>query len=270
MDGHLPSSSFLAALLVLGVLECGSILVRKLTVARAGVRASRRLHARALRAVLAAPCAWFDDNPSGQIQARLVKDVAAVDSALPEVLPGLVLQFMNVVGVTIIIAANAPLALVVLGLGIVPYCVSMRRWVRSAWLSLERMAAASRTPVLAHMLESLSGVSVINAYVCVGGGRWVGCRWAAADSRVADGSADVACPAMTVPWCTCAAATATCLASTLGAANCWTHIPEFCSPTGPSISCCSTDLRIAAAWRSSRRRLRPLPRRLTARCLPPW
>jgi ABC-type multidrug transport system fused ATPase/permease subunit len=47
------------------------------------LRASRRLHDRALAAVLRATAAWFDSQPTGRILARFAGDIDGVDDALP-------------------------------------------------------------------------------------------------------------------------------------------------------------------------------------------
>lgn len=48
------------------------------------MRASKNLHDRMFAAILAAPCRFFDTNPSGRILNRFSKDMGAIDEQLPK------------------------------------------------------------------------------------------------------------------------------------------------------------------------------------------
>ena len=76
--------------------------------------------------------------------------------------------FRNVLGFTFRHWQGQPwrvavIALLVLLATIGPYCYSMRLWVQPAMVSLNRLVASSRAPVLAHTMEALRGVPVIHA-----------------------------------------------------------------------------------------------------------
>ena len=163
VGGSLSSTSFITLFILLGSAEAATVLARRLVVAHSATRASRELHSRALHATLAAPCAWFDSHPVGMVQSRLMKDMERVDGNLPDDVHAVVSFSLSVLSVAVVIGLNTPVALLVLLATIGPYCYSMRLWVQPAMVSLNRLVASSRAPVLAHTMEALRGVPVIHA-----------------------------------------------------------------------------------------------------------
>ena len=165
VDGSIGPALFLALFVGLGGAEGAGVLSRKLVMASASVRASRAIHDRALAGVLAAECRWFDANPAGLVQNKLVRDLSKVDKVLPEHVPAMFVNGLHVAGVALVLVASAPWALAALLLAVVPYCIYIRRWSSVAYLSLVRLAATTRGPATGHMLEAVHGAPVINAYV---------------------------------------------------------------------------------------------------------
>lgn len=60
--------------------------VRAFAFAQGGLVAAARLHEDLLRAVVAAPAAFFDATPAGRVLNRFSSDAAIADDALPFIL----------------------------------------------------------------------------------------------------------------------------------------------------------------------------------------
>uniref|UniRef100_A0A452UFW8 Multidrug resistance-associated protein 1-like n=1 Tax=Ursus maritimus TaxID=29073 RepID=A0A452UFW8_URSMA len=110
---------------------------------RGSLAASRTLHTQLLDNVLHLPLRFFETNPIGQIISRFTK----VSRATP----------------FLVIAGALPLFI----LGVIPlvflYFTIQRYYVASS-RQIRRLAGASRSPIISHFSETLSGVSTIRAF----------------------------------------------------------------------------------------------------------
>ena len=132
--------------------------------AEARVVAVRRLHARLVDSVFAAPISFYDTTPVGRVLNRFSKDINIIDTQL-----SLLIVFATVIAMYIftsfvgIILGTRGLFIVVL----IPvlwiyrkiYSLSRRGAIR-----LQRLEATTRSPIYSRFSELLNGLSTVRAY----------------------------------------------------------------------------------------------------------
>ncbi|XP_068082935.1 probable multidrug resistance-associated protein lethal(2)03659 [Anabrus simplex] len=125
-------------------------------------RASTKLHDAMFTSVLRATMRFFDTTPTGSISNRFSKDVAAMDGLLSKALASAVELSLVVLGVLILILwVNPRLAISTAALGIVLGFTS-RIFITTA-VNMRRLEVMNRSPVLAHVTDSLNGLVTIRA-----------------------------------------------------------------------------------------------------------
>uniref|UniRef100_A0A452UFW3 Multidrug resistance-associated protein 1-like n=1 Tax=Ursus maritimus TaxID=29073 RepID=A0A452UFW3_URSMA len=130
---------------------------------RGSLAASRTLHTQLLDNVLHLPLRFFETNPIGQIISRFTKDMFIIDIRFHYYLRTWVNCTLDVIGTVLVIAGALPLFI----LGVIPlvflYFTIQRYYVASS-RQIRRLAGASRSPIISHFSETLSGVSTIRAF----------------------------------------------------------------------------------------------------------
>jgi len=128
-----------------------------------GVNASISLHERLLHAVTFSPVRFFDVTPSGRILNRFAKDMDVIDMLLPGQCQNVVDAYLQVLATLVIIAIVQYYNLI----GIVPLCVIyyiLQKLYRHTSREIQRIESVTRSPVYAHLSETLNGLSTIRAY----------------------------------------------------------------------------------------------------------
>lgn len=149
------------ALIGVGAAISGGI--RVLVMNGMGVRASRRLHAQLLRAVLRAPLTWYDTTPLGRILTRFSKDVDSIDTSLVASLGMLGMCIFFVAGsLAAIIFATPWFALALVPTGAI--YVYINRYFRNAAREIKRFDSILRSPIFSHFSETLTGQVTIRAF----------------------------------------------------------------------------------------------------------
>ncbi|XP_032733917.1 multidrug resistance-associated protein 1-like isoform X3 [Lontra canadensis] len=130
---------------------------------RGSLAASRTLHTQLLDNVLHLPLRFFETNPIGQIINRFTKDMFIIDTRFHYYLRTWVNCTLDVIGTVLVIGGALPLFI----LGVIPlmflYLTIQRYYVASS-RQIRRLAGASRSPIISHFSETLSGVSTIRAF----------------------------------------------------------------------------------------------------------
>ncbi|KAI0982324.1 hypothetical protein GJ496_010434 [Pomphorhynchus laevis] len=127
------------------------------------VNSSKVLHNEMFTKILHAPLHFFSINPIGIILNRFSKDVGAMDDIIPQMIQDALECGMLVAGLLIYISIVNPYTLIV----IIPYIVAA--WLlRNVYLKcsqeVKRIEAITRTPVFAHLNNTLLGLQVIRAF----------------------------------------------------------------------------------------------------------
>ncbi|XP_032208455.1 multidrug resistance-associated protein 1-like isoform X4 [Mustela erminea] len=130
---------------------------------RGSLAASRTLHTQLLDNVLHLPLRFFEINPIGQIINCFTKDMFIIDIRFHYYLRNWVNCTLDVIGTVLVIGGALPLFI----LGVIPlmflYLTIQRYYVASS-RQIRRLAGASRSPIISHFSETLSGVSTIRAF----------------------------------------------------------------------------------------------------------
>ncbi|KAF1319121.1 Abc transporter c family member 5, partial [Globisporangium splendens] len=148
---------------LLGAGSALMVLVRTLTVAFVGLRASRQLFEMMTHALLHAPLRFFDANPIGRIVNRYSDDVSTVDFNLP-------FAFGSVLGgffFTVFQLATAVYTVSFLGVMIVPLVymyVKVANFYLAPSREISRLWKVAASPVLSHVTETEEGVLHIRAF----------------------------------------------------------------------------------------------------------
>jgi ABC-type multidrug transport system fused ATPase/permease subunit len=125
--------------------------------------ASARIHERMLRAVLRAPLRLFDSTPSGRILNRFARDTQAIDDELAWNFESAVRSFAAMLGTLVLIAAVAPLVLLISAPALVVYYRIQRDYRRVA-REAKRFESIARSPRYALFKETLSGLLTLRAF----------------------------------------------------------------------------------------------------------
>ena len=127
------------------------------------LRASRVTHDRMAARVLRAPMLFFERTPLGRIMNRFTSDINKVDDVLAGVFDLLFTSF-----------ATTLITLLIVGLAIPPFTIMIfvlsfvygyyQRYYISISRELKRLISVSRSPIYAHLQESLNGVDTLRAF----------------------------------------------------------------------------------------------------------
>jgi ABC-type multidrug transport system fused ATPase/permease subunit len=151
---------------IYAALTCATALVTLLNTivfALGGINAAAALHRRMLARVLRAPISFFDTTPLGRVLNRFSTDVATVDKDLPASF-GSYVQLSSRIAATIVVqAVILPYTI----LGALPIGVvygAIQAFYRQSSRELKRLDVISKSPVFAHMSETLAGLATIRAF----------------------------------------------------------------------------------------------------------
>lgn len=111
---HLHSTMFyIWVYLGLGFGSVLVLMIQTLLVARAGTRASRRLHQEAIDGVMFAPTSYFDTTPLGRILNRFSGDVETIDDSLRDNMASFVSQVFSLISVVFVLGFLSPYILLI-------------------------------------------------------------------------------------------------------------------------------------------------------------
>lgn len=126
-------------------------------------RASKRMHLDMARSVLRAPMSFFETTPLGRILNRFTGDLNEVDDMIVFVSSYTSELVMNLtLGLGVIFWATPYVLISILPLTAL-YLYYQRLYVNTS-RQTKRISSATKSPLLAHLDESLKGVDVIRAY----------------------------------------------------------------------------------------------------------
>uniref|UniRef100_A0A8D0ED93 ABC-type glutathione-S-conjugate transporter n=1 Tax=Salvator merianae TaxID=96440 RepID=A0A8D0ED93_SALMN len=147
----------------LGLLQGLFVLISSFTLAMAGIKAARALHAALLENKLHTPQSFYDTTPIGRIINRFSKDIYVIDEVIPHTILMFLGTFFNSLSTMIVIMSSTPLfAVVIVPLAIL-YFFAQRFYVATS-RQLKRLESITRSPIYSHFSETVTGASVIRAY----------------------------------------------------------------------------------------------------------
>ncbi|KAI8619281.1 P-loop containing nucleoside triphosphate hydrolase protein [Chytriomyces sp. MP71] len=134
-----------------------------ITMSYLGTLGSLNMHREALTSVLRSPLSFFDATPLGRITSRFSRDFDGVDNMLPLLLYQLVQTTFSTLANFILIAINIPAFLGPLVVMLIGYYM-IQVYYRATARELKRLDSISRSPLLANVSESMTGLATIRAY----------------------------------------------------------------------------------------------------------
>ncbi|KAF9292459.1 Multidrug resistance-associated protein 1 [Mortierella alpina] len=126
------------------------------------LQGAKTLHDRLLTRVLRMPMSFFDATPMGRVLNRFSSDVSAVDSQLPELLPGFLSFSSTILGIMFVISYSTPLFLIAVPPLLLVFVLIQDYYVKTSG-SLKRLLSVSKSPLYQHFSETLAGVSIIRS-----------------------------------------------------------------------------------------------------------
>ncbi|KZT36419.1 hypothetical protein SISSUDRAFT_1049930 [Sistotremastrum suecicum HHB10207 ss-3] len=129
-----------------------------------GLRASRSLHQKLTKSILACTLRWLDTTPVSRVLTRFSQDVQAIDNMLPRLVnsvTGTTIQ-LAVYFISVIISTGWPA--LILGIAVATFGISCGQLYIKAQLPIKRHMSNLRAPVLGHTGAALNGLVSIRAY----------------------------------------------------------------------------------------------------------
>lgn len=127
------------------------------------IRASKLLHSEMAQGVLRSPLSFFETTPLGRIINRFGQDMSKIDSALPRIFAALFGSFIKTAFTMIIICTAMPMFIVVIVILSFAYKYFQQYYVVII-RDLKRLSSITRSPIYAHIQESLNGAETVRAY----------------------------------------------------------------------------------------------------------
>ncbi|KAG8908974.1 hypothetical protein FRB99_000077 [Tulasnella sp. 403] len=127
------------------------------------IKASRRVHAMLMDAILGTTLRWLDSTPIGRIVARFTQDIRTIDSTIAAQFQGVVEMVVSILLRFISVLVYSPIflfpGLFVTGLGVWLGSIYMH-----AQLSVKREMSNAKSPLYSHFSASIAGLTSIRAY----------------------------------------------------------------------------------------------------------
>lgn len=127
------------------------------------INASIKIHDDMAKRVLRAPMSFFERTPLGRIMNRFTNDIQKLDSSIPATFSRFFNMGLRTI-MTLCVVGFAMPAYVLIILGLLTLYVYYQVYYVSVSRSLKRLVAISRSPIYAHLGESLNGLDTIRAY----------------------------------------------------------------------------------------------------------
>eukprot|EP00736_Rhodelphis_marinus_P011514 Rmarinus@m.22006 len=154
---------YLTGYVILTALALGLALGTYLATAIAGYNAAKSLHETMLQRVAVLPMSFFDTTPAGRILNRFSSDTDIVDTKLSETLQDFFFYILQLISTLSLFALFLPKIMLFI-IPITALYLWTMHFVRPSARELQRLDNISRSPVFAHMSETVSGLAVVRAF----------------------------------------------------------------------------------------------------------
>ena len=149
----------------LGLTSVGLVFLRRFLLFTLACKASRRIHKNLLQRIMHCPMSFFESNPSGRVLNRFSSDIDTIDQTIPYQINELLVRLFSVLFSLVAISYATPWFMTVILPILMAYVVLQQFFISTA-RQLQRLGSVTRSPILGHFRECISGVSSIRAYKC--------------------------------------------------------------------------------------------------------
>ncbi|KAG0583130.1 hypothetical protein KC19_3G111800 [Ceratodon purpureus] len=139
------------------------VLLRSLLTAFAGLMTAQSFFDSFLSCFVRAPMAFFDTTPSGRILTRFASDQSNLDFLLPILMGTVLSQGFQALGILVVIC-QVTWQMIFLILPLAYAYFLFQRYYIATSRELTRMDAITKTPVILHFSETISGFVTIRAF----------------------------------------------------------------------------------------------------------
>lgn len=124
---------------------------------------STRIHQEAVSSLFRCPQAYFDTTPHGQHMNRLSRDIAVIDTDLPQSFQKLLVCLGAVLASLVLMIAVLPImaAPIAVIIGLLILVQQRYRWIVR---EVRRLENVSRSPLYSHVHQTLDGLGTLRAY----------------------------------------------------------------------------------------------------------
>ena len=127
------------------------------------IMASKNLHQKLINSILSAPLKFFDRTPIGRILNRLSADMNVIDAKLNSSFECVMFCAFNVIGAIAMNSVFVPYFIIPVVPVFLLFFIVQRFFIASC-RELQRLECVARSPVLAHVSQSLNGLTTIRAF----------------------------------------------------------------------------------------------------------
>lgn len=158
-----PSNYLMDFLILLMLLSSSFHAIGVFGLARDSVLASRHLHERLMTSLMHSPMSFLETTPIGRVLNRFSSDLEAMDSRMQGALMLLLINVSKMLTTFFVIVLIIPhFTLAIFPIVLVVYVV--HNYVMSGERQVRRLESTTRSAILSHFTESLSGLSSIRAF----------------------------------------------------------------------------------------------------------
>ncbi|CAA7016303.1 unnamed protein product [Microthlaspi erraticum] len=160
-----PVSGFTLILVYVALAIASSlcILIRAVLVAMTGLKMATELFTQMHLRIFRASMSFFDATPMGRILNRASTDQSVADLRLPGQFAYVAIASINILGIIGVMVQVAWQVLFIF-IPVVAACAWYRQYYISAARELARLAGISRSPLVHHFSETLSGITTIRSF----------------------------------------------------------------------------------------------------------
>ena len=126
------------------------------------MNASRSLHKRMIRSVLATPVRFFDLNPIGRLMNRFSKDMSVLDENIPQTVFGFMHCAMLVIRPICVIVYLNKLMIIPLVIVLAVF-LYIRKYCLVSLMEIKRIENVNRSPIYVHVNNTIGGLATIRA-----------------------------------------------------------------------------------------------------------
>ncbi|XP_070557454.1 ATP-binding cassette sub-family C member 8-like [Ptychodera flava] len=135
------------------------------SLAISAILAAKRLHINLLRNIINAPMRFFDTTPTGRVLNRFSNDTNTIDQRLWQTLTLFLMATLQVLSVIVVNIIIVPIFALLIIPVVIAFCIVQKFYITTS-RELQRLESVTTSPVFAHFLETLGGLSTIRAYRC--------------------------------------------------------------------------------------------------------